>query len=308
MGRRDDSEYKVGRIEKGSRRSGASKIPAPTSTPKRPAGEQGGRVEKAAPVHQTAASSDQFRVSSKLENFIKRVVQKVDQDFSIKTPANAINPVLRKSYEAAISKAQLSASAPPSFLQKSAVQWKDFFKKFLHRTVRKQTSMENLSGMTLRGVVKIKGERSGALLIGDLKFSNGVTDKFARFQLASADSLMKFAELGPGSQLNQQDLMQSTDDGMLQYFAIDPPDINIRTIIATLAASSGIFTTQRTEEAVAKHLGIQLSSKKGKDSADEVAEETLENSEKNEEEFSLKIKISIGVALIALIWILLTFS
>ncbi|MBI4237362.1 MAG: hypothetical protein HY696_02940 [Deltaproteobacteria bacterium] len=147
---------------------------------------------------------------------------------------------------------------PPTFLQKTAAQWKTFFRQFLPRTEKKQVSMESVASdaMVFRGLVGKSGSEGKGVMIGDLALQTGQIEKFARFDVELAHVMGFVRGLQPGASLPRQVIAAGVQQELLEYFAIGHARAEAE-IFAT-RDSAGIFTSLKTEEAVAQRLGLPL--------------------------------------------------
>lgn len=147
------------------------------------------------------------------------------------------------------------ASGSFHFLKKTASEWMQFFKSFLHRTVKKEAQLQALSEhMVFRGLLKETAQPLKGMMIGDLAFQNGLVEKFARFEVELARVLPQLQGMEPGTTLAKATIAQGIPTDLLQYFAIASATPEAE-IFAGPKESAGIFTTLKTESHVAEQLG-----------------------------------------------------
>lgn len=159
-------------------------------------------------------------------------------------------------FEGAEEQAKSTEDGQPKFLKKSAAQWLGFLKKFMHRTVKKQAPFSALAeGLLFRGLLQQKGKSGKGMLIGDFQFTNGQVDKFARMSVQLPQLLAQMQGMRPGMSLPKQVLAAGVEGEMLEYLALVPPK-GEHTKPLAMKERGGIFTSLRTEAAVAARLGI----------------------------------------------------
>lgn len=147
------------------------------------------------------------------------------------------------------------ASGSFHFLKKTASEWMQFFKSFLHRTVKKEAQLQALSEhMVFRGILKETAQPLKGMMIGDLAFQNGLVEKFARFEVELARVLPHLQGMEPGTTLAKAMIAQGIPTDLLQYFAIAAATPEAE-IFAGPKESAGIFTALKTESHVAEQLG-----------------------------------------------------
>lgn len=177
------------------------------------------------------------------------------------------------------------------FRAKSDGEWKGFFQKFLPFTLEKKARTAEVESLIYRGMVRgdtgktltlaqARRAQEIALLISDLKFVTGKTEKFARIPLSDgaqlATALARLASLKPGEVLNQTLLAQWLG-GEFPFLALAPkivqPDL-AQAMANPLVDSArgregegavtgrqptqGIALAARTEELIARQLEIDL--------------------------------------------------
>lgn len=154
--------------------------------------------------------------------------------------------------------AQALPDGQPKFLHKSAQQWKEFFKNFWSRTVAKEVAMDALGDAhTFRGLLQKKGEAGTGVLISDLALASGQVEKFTRIELPLAGIAQQMQQWPAGAALPRALLEQQLRAEQVRYLAIRPRGAD-DAVQRTARETGGMFTTQRTEDAVAAQLGIRV--------------------------------------------------
>ena len=175
------------------------------------------------------------------------------------TPAHVTEKLLSAFERAIVARFEEGAAAPgdmpaghKQFLQKTAAVWKDFFLRFLHRTVKKEVDLAALdSHLWFRGLLQKKSAPNVGVLIADLVFQDGQLEKFARMEVPLAQWLQALPGQQPGAQLASQLLKQHADQQQLQYFAIETPH---EAIAGARSETAGIFTSLKREAEIAERL------------------------------------------------------
>lgn len=149
---------------------------------------------------------------------------------------------------------KLLKEGDPSFLEKTAKQWRDFFARFFRRTVKRTVSQEELHSILYRGFVAkdVKGT-----VISDLNLANGQIEKFARFKLQQRSQELEsfLSQLKPGERLTSEQLRRFFA-GELEYLAIRHGEGEAAW---SPAPQKGKFLGSAQAEAnVASDLGLQL--------------------------------------------------
>ncbi len=112
--------------------------------------------------------------------------------------------------------ASLEAGQSAKFLPKTQKGWMEFFQKFMAFTLLKTGDVREIRSLIIRGLMTPSGELTaegralleGApmILISDLVFADGTTDKFARLKLQSAEMAELFSKMSPGDALSGEAL------------------------------------------------------------------------------------------------------
>lgn len=141
-----------------------------------------------------------------------------------------------------------------SFLQKTAVQWRNFFGRFVARTVKRYIGMEQIQEWIYRGLVQ---RQARATVISDWTLTNGQLEKFVRYRLPgeAQNFAQMLAALQPGSKLSKEELKRFLS-GELEYLAIKAAQEEAAFVQAPLKGK--FLTTAQAEEKVASDLGLQL--------------------------------------------------
>lgn len=135
------------------------------------------------------------------------------------------------------------------YREKSDEEWKSFFETFLPRTVKKSGDLSAVKEMTYRG------KMSGSLLVGDIIGKDGAVDKFARIKVLEGI----FAELAgndPGLVIGADLISKYLATEEFKYLAIAHKHQE-QAIKTGKEASKGIFGDLRTEDEIAKKLGLK---------------------------------------------------
>ena len=143
------------------------------------------------------------------------------------------------------------AGSQPSFLQKSAAQWREFFMAFLDRTVSKKALLSEIREFLFRGLVQKGGK---GIMIGDLNFTSGRVEKFVRFSIL-AEAMARLKALLPGDALARGALANLTGEELM-YLALAVS--RARDMGFAALPSQGKFMGSRAEEQAASALGMQL--------------------------------------------------
>lgn len=225
---------------------------------------------------------DHFREATRLEKFAGRLLQKVGRDSpndlrlpsgrllrdqrgaskaeggeqSAQRMSSQFEEAMVKRFEGGRSLGRALAEGKASFLKKTAQQWMSFFRGFMQRTVKKEVSLRGLQEQHIfRAVLKHSGADARGTLISDLHLRNGHVEKFARLRVNLTNASQNLQQLQPGAELTTQMMGELQDGGdSLQYLAIGPRPPEEKTFEPR--ATTGIFTNQRTEDEVARRLGL----------------------------------------------------
>lgn len=169
------------------------------------------------------------------------------------------------------------------FLAKSEKGWVEFFQKFLAFTMDRKGNLNNVQALVVRGLLK-------TVLVSDLKFADGKTDKFVRLLIHNPEVMQKIASMAPGEVISHDLLMQWAEafgGPEFIYQALSHRVVNPEAAGGALAAQAsqsqiaqayrtpeemkaaairegvrdatqGIALSARTEQAVAERLDIRL--------------------------------------------------
>src|SRR3990167_7398353 len=143
--------------------------------------------------------------------------QKVAEDRLMKL-LTRFEQALLKRFEGGAKLTQELEKEHPSFFKKTADQWREFFGKFMKRTVKRHASLEQVSEWIYRGFVQ---KNAKSTVISDLAFANGQLEKFVRFRLpGGAQNLAnRLANLEPGVRLSAEELRDHLKEDF-DYLAI----------------------------------------------------------------------------------------
>lgn len=183
------------------------------------------------------------------------------------------------------------------FLPKSEQAWMEFFKTFLAFTMLKEGNVGDVQSLIFRGLMTPQGTltpeaktllaQAKAVLVSDLKFENGATDKFARLAVMSEPMLHALSKMAPGDVMSHELLAQlasqmpSAAGEGFSYLSLSHKVVNPDMIQAAPSAiaeayqspekmkekairegvrevTSGIALSAKTEQMIAERLDINL--------------------------------------------------
>jgi hypothetical protein len=147
--------------------------------------------------------------------------------------------------------AEESVDGMARYKGKTDAQWKEFFQKFLHRTVAKKTLLKDIKQFFMRGVVAKGGK---GVFIGDMAMNSGRVEKFVRFSIL-AEALAKMRAMIPGDKVTAQMLGKLTGEELM-YLALAAS--KGREFAYAQAAARGKFAGAKAEAQAAEALGIPL--------------------------------------------------
>lgn len=148
------------------------------------------------------------------------------------------------------------ADEKPVFKLKADGDWKDFFSKFLSRTVWKEGDLKLMEGFLFRGLVALqKAGGKYSMLVGDMVMSGGAVEKFARLKVL-AELAELLANLKPGSSLEKEMLRKGLGLEAFRYLSIEHKHEEISAQTSQLE-TKGMFQDLKTEEHIARELGIK---------------------------------------------------
>ncbi len=180
------------------------------------------------------------------------------------------------------------------FLGKTEKAWAEFFQKFLPFTLQKKGKVTELEGLVFRGLLKPAGEKKDGekgMVVSDLLFVNGKSDKFARLEIQSRPLLEKLASLMPGDLLAQAIVAEWIGGPEFAYLALShkivQPEVEKGTQNPLVESyrtpeqmkeaairegvreiSQGIALSARTEQLIAERLDIDLKPPRGEGALD----------------------------------------
>lgn len=147
--------------------------------------------------------------------------------------------------------ADQSADGKPHFKPKTEAQWKQFFKNFMSRTIKKRVLIDDIKQFLMRGVVS-KGAKG--VFIGDMTMNSGRVERFVRFSII-AEALAKLRAMMPGDTVTRQMLGKLTGEELM-YLALAAS--RGREFAFVQQAAQGRFGAARAEAQAAEALGIPL--------------------------------------------------
>jgi len=147
--------------------------------------------------------------------------------------------------------AEESADGKAHFNAKSDAQWKEFFQKFLNRTVAKRALLKDIKQFFMRGVVAKGGK---GVFIGDMAMNSGRVEKFVRFSIL-AEALAKLRAMIPGDRVTAQMLGKLTGEELM-YLALAAS--KGKEFAFAQEAARGKFAGAKAEAQAAAALGIPL--------------------------------------------------
>ncbi len=177
------------------------------------------------------------------------------------------------------------------FLGKTENEWKGFFQRFLPFTASKKVPASELEAMIYRGVLN-----EDALLISDLKFVNGKTDKFARLEIQGSELLQTLSQTLPGDVLAQAVIAEIVGGPELAYLTLSHRVVNPEAVkgnsIAeayqspkerksqliregTKQTTQGMALSAKTEQLMAERLDIKLTRPESRQDSPALAGSTI---------------------------------
>lgn len=137
------------------------------------------------------------------------------------------------------------------FGPKTAKEWSQFFRSFLHRTVKRKALLSEIRDFLFRGLVTKGGKN---IFIGDMRMASGRVEKFVRFSIL-AEALAKFRGMLPGDAFGKGLLGKLTGEELL-YLALAAT--RGREYEFARQPEPGRFIGGRAEAEAARALGIPL--------------------------------------------------
>lgn len=162
--------------------------------------------------------------------------------------------ILLKRFEGGEEMASPKQEGEASFLRKTVEQWRQFFSRFVSRTVLRSVSPEQLAEGLFRGLVQ---KAARATVISDLALTNGQVEKFARIPLQTPEQALQvfLQKLEPGTKLSKEELKRLAS-GDLEYLAIK--ELEAEAAFTRAPQKGKFFETAQTEAMLSQELGIQL--------------------------------------------------
>ncbi len=146
---------------------------------------------------------------------------------------------------------QQSVDGKARFLTKSDGEWRDFFKNFFDRTVKKKTLVDDIREFLFRGAVQ-NGNKG--IFIGDMHLASGRVEKFVRFSVL-AEALSQLKAMSPGDAVTASILGKLSGEELM-YLALSAA--RSREFSVSMAPTQGKFALGSTEEKAAQALGIPV--------------------------------------------------
>lgn len=147
--------------------------------------------------------------------------------------------------------AEQSADGKAHYKGKTDAEWKNFFQKFLHRTVAKKALLKDIKQFFMRGIVSKGGK---GIFIGDMAMNSGRVEKFVRFSIL-AEALAKMRAMIPGDKVTAQMLGKLSGEELM-YLALAAS--KGREFAFAQEAARGKFAGAKAEAQAAAALGIPL--------------------------------------------------
>lgn len=150
---------------------------------------------------------------------------------------------------------QKSEDGKPHFREKTDAEWRDFFSKFLGRTVLRSGDIEALKQIIYRGLAALKkGDSRYAMLVGDLEMTDGQISKFARIKIFK-DLVSLVAHIRPGDSIDADKVRELIQTEQFKYLAL--AHRHEERVKIAKEESRGIFARLKTEEYTADKLGLK---------------------------------------------------
>jgi len=125
------------------------------------------------------------------------------------------------------------------FLPKTEKGWAEFFQKFAAFALTKTAKAGDVQALVFRGLIGPDGTltkegrallaQSKGILVSDLKFENGKTDKFARLGIANEQMLQTLSNMAPGETMSPAvfaELLKVMGGGELSYLSLSHKVVN----------------------------------------------------------------------------------
>lgn len=169
------------------------------------------------------------------------------------------------------------------FLGKTQKAWAEFFQRFLPFSFERRVPMSEIRSLVYRGLLDEAAvtPEEQRVLVSDLQFLNGSTDKFARLPLKGNSFPQRLAEMQPGDTLASHLLKEWLGQAELHYLSLSHKVVNPDAVKefpsqigqayqspyemkeaairqGTREASQGIALDARTEQMIAEKLDLRL--------------------------------------------------
>jgi hypothetical protein len=164
---------------------------------------------------------------------------------------SAFEELLIARFEEGKKVAQESADGKSHFLEKTKAEWKDFFTRFLGRTMKKKVLLSEIREFVYRGVVQ-KGNKG--IAVADMALTNGKIEKFVRFSVL-AEALAKLKAMVPGETF-EKGMLEGLSGEELVFLALSVS--RGQEMALAQQATQGKFIGGQAEARAAAELGIAL--------------------------------------------------
>jgi hypothetical protein len=146
---------------------------------------------------------------------------------------------------------QQTKDGKAKFLAKSEGQWRQFFKSFLSRTIKKKVLLSQIRNFLFRGMVAKGGK---GVFIGDMTLNGGRVEKFVRFSIM-AEALAQLKGMNPGEVLGKG-VLKNMSGEELMYLALAVA--RGREMQFAKGAEQGRFMGGKAEAQAAEALGLPM--------------------------------------------------
>ncbi len=190
---------------------------------------------------QTAGKADQFSrvaVSDLLHEMKKAVTRQADQQFNptrlvgqaMQAPQKNLSPFEKMFLEFFMGVRKFAAflrKGQKKFRKKKKDEWKEFFERLFPYTKEKKIALGKIRELIFRGLstedprlVSQPATARGTLLVADIVFSTGRTDKFVRLPLSANGHQRELEKMQPGERISVEHLPRYFDQEQLDYLGL----------------------------------------------------------------------------------------
>lgn len=113
------------------------------------------------------------------------------------------------------------------FKKKKKDEWKEFFERLFPYAKEKKTEMQRIRELVFRGLsdedprlVSQPCTAKGTVLVADIVFTSGRSDKFARLPLSPNGTIAELKALKPGDRIDEALLQKCLGTGELEYLSL----------------------------------------------------------------------------------------